>query len=252
MDVDPEAMGERASMRFSAWATLRQQAGPWWEFLFAAAKAGLPPGRRLAGYALAVATAPLLALVLARLRGQGHAGTIGGAGNAAVLGVFIAVAVAVSLLAATAARHAGQGARAAADCELLASAAASIAAGQEALAAVLDRAREASGMQSATLLERGPSANDATWLAAGWTPVAVSGGPPAARPDQAAVAFPANGSLCLALGGRPLGGQPRRARPPQRPTGRGRRCSRRSATTCARRWPRRRRRSAACARLTFS
>lgn len=104
-----------------------------------------------------------------------HAVTIAGAGNAAVLGVF-AVAVTVSLLARDAARRTRQAARAAAECELLARAAASIAAGPQALTAVLDRAREASGMESVTLLERGPGVRNATGRAAGWTPVAVSGG----------------------------------------------------------------------------
>ena len=135
---------------------------------------------------------------------QRHPVTIAGANNAAVLGVFVAVALAVGLLARDAARRTRQAARAAAECDLLATAAASILRGPEALAAVLDRAREVSGMDSVTLLERGPSAGNATGRAVGWTPVAISGGPPITRPNDAAVTVSATGSLCLALGGRAL------------------------------------------------
>ena len=140
---------------------------------------------------------------------QGHMVTIAGAGNAAVLGVFVAVALVVSLLARDAARRTRQAAQTAAECELLARAAASVVAGPQALTAVLDQAREASGMESVTLLERGPGVRNATGRAAGWTPVAVSGGPAIARPDDAAVAVRATGSLCLALGGpaRPAAGR---------------------------------------------
>jgi len=101
-------------------------------------------------------------------------------------------------------------AAAVAECELLASAA-SVLCGPEALTAVLDHAREASGMESVTLLERGPSISNATARTVGWTPVAVSGGPPIARPDDAAVAVLATGSLCLALGGRALPATGRRS-----------------------------------------
>jgi two-component system sensor histidine kinase KdpD len=134
---------------------------------------------------------------------QRHPVTIAGANNAAVLGVFVAVALAVGLLARDVARRTRQAARAA-ECDLLATAAASILRGPEALAAVLDRAREVSGMDSVTLLERGPSAGNATGRAVGWTPVAISGGPPITRPNDAAVTVSAAGSLCLALGGRAL------------------------------------------------
>jgi len=210
------------------------------------AGSGVPPRRRLAGYALAAVLAPVLTL-LAGLRGrlslttgaltfvvaviavalagglvpsvlEAIAGSllagfyliaparnsaITGAGNLAALGVFAAVAPMVSILAGNAVRHGMQAARAIAESELLAAAAASVPRGPEALAAVLDQARAASGMESVTLLERGHSASGATGgRAAGWTPVAVSGGPPLARPGDAAVAVRATDSLCLALGGR--------------------------------------------------
>jgi two-component system sensor histidine kinase KdpD len=57
MDVNPEAMGGRSGSRSST-------------FLIASGKSSLPSRRRLAGYALAVALAPLLTLVLVILRGQ--------------------------------------------------------------------------------------------------------------------------------------------------------------------------------------
>ncbi len=125
------------------------------------------------------------------------------ASNPAALGVFAAVALMVSILVGNAVRHGKQAAGSIAESELLAAAAASLVYGPEALAAVLDQARAASGMESVTLLERGHSASGATGgRAAGWTPVAVSGGPPLGRPGDAAVAVPATASLCLALGGR--------------------------------------------------
>jgi two-component system sensor histidine kinase KdpD len=60
-------------------------------------------------------------------------------------------------------------------------------------------------MDSVTLLERGNGATGATGgRAAGWTPVAVSGGPPPERPGDDAAQVPATDRLCLALRGRPL------------------------------------------------
>jgi two-component system sensor histidine kinase KdpD len=132
-----------------------------------------------------------------------HNSAITETSNPAALGVFAAVALMVSILAGNAVRHGKRAARAIAESELLAAAAAGVLRGPEALAAVLDQARAASGMESVTLLERGHSASGAAGgRPAGWTPVAVSGGPPLGRPGDAAVALPATDSLCLALGGR--------------------------------------------------
>jgi two-component system sensor histidine kinase KdpD len=105
------------------------------------------------------------------------------------------------VLAGATARRAGQAGRVAAQCELLTAAAVSLAGGHPALAAVLDRARQASGMESVTLLERGTSHGE---RAAPWKPVAVSGRPPPGRGGHAAVMVPATGTLCLALAGPPL------------------------------------------------
>ena len=95
-----------------------------------------------------------------------------------------------------------QAGRAAAECELLATGAASVLRGPDAFTALLGQARESSRMDSVTLLERGPSAGDATGRAVGWTPVAVSGGSPVARLSDAALTVLATSGLCLALGGR--------------------------------------------------
>ena len=219
------------------------------EFLITSARSGLPLRRRLAGYAVAAALAPLLTALLAVLRGQlnlttdvlaflaaviavalaggllpavleagagwlllnfyftppVHTFTIAGASNAAALGVFIAVALVVGFLVDVCARRTGQAAHAIAESELLASAAGCALGGQEAAAAVLDRTRAAFGMDSVTLLERGNGATGATGgRATGWTPVAVSGGPPPERPGDDAAQVPATDRLCLALRGRPL------------------------------------------------
>ena len=77
-----------------------------------------------------------------------HNSAITAAGNPAALGVFAAVALVVSILAGNAVRHGKQAARAIAEPGLLAAAAASILRGPQALAAVLDQAREAFGMES--------------------------------------------------------------------------------------------------------
>jgi len=80
--------------------------------------------------------------------------------------------------------------------------------GQRALAAVLDRVREAFGMDSVTLLEcePGPSRGPVT----GWVPVATSGEPELARPEAADVEVPVTDSLRLALRGRALPASDRR------------------------------------------
>ena len=75
--------------------------------------------------------------------------------------VFVAVGLAVSSVVDMAARRTKQAARASAESELLVTTAGSVLRGQRALAAVLDRVREAFGMDSVTLLEREPGRADA-------------------------------------------------------------------------------------------
>jgi two-component system sensor histidine kinase KdpD len=189
-----------------------------------------------------------------------HQFTIAEANNALALGVFVVVGLVVSSVVDGAARRSKQAARASAESEMLVTAAGSVLRGQQALAAVLDRVREAFGMESVTLLERDPgTAGAARGPSTGWSPVAASGAPALARPEDADVDVPVSDNLTLGLRGRPLPASdrrilgafaayaaaaleqqrwPRRPGRSPRPTGCGPRCSRRSAMTCARPSPR--------------
>ena len=82
-----------------------------------------------------------------------HQWTIAEANNALAIGVFVAVAVLVSSVVDIAARRTKQAARANAESELLTTTAGSVVRGQQGLSALLDRIREAFGMDSVTLLE---------------------------------------------------------------------------------------------------
>ena len=82
-----------------------------------------------------------------------HRWTIAQANNALALVIFVLVGLAVSSVVDTAARRTKQAARSSAESELLATTAGSVLRGQQALSAVLDRVREAFGMESVTLLE---------------------------------------------------------------------------------------------------
>jgi two-component system sensor histidine kinase KdpD len=133
--------------------------------------------------------------------------TIAQANNSLALVIFVAVGLAVSSVVDTAAKRTKQAARASAESELLATTAGSVLRGQHALSAVLDRVREAFGMDSVTLLEQ-PSdqpKNAWSWVAAG-----VSGEPPVARPEEADVEVPISDRLVLALRGRALPAADRR------------------------------------------
>jgi len=140
-----------------------------------------------------------------------HQWTIAETNNALALGAFVIVALLVSSVVDTAARRTKQAARATAESELLVTTAGSVLRGQRAVNAVLDRVREAFGMESVTLLEctsvasgaaRGPSA--------GWTAVASSGEPALTSPTEADVDVPVTESLTLALRGRTLPAADRR------------------------------------------
>jgi two-component system, OmpR family, sensor histidine kinase KdpD len=140
-----------------------------------------------------------------------HKFTIAEANNALALGVFVAVGLVVSSVVDDAARRSKQAARAAAESELLVTTAGSILRGQQALAAVLDRVREAFGMESVTLLERAQEPADGPRRpAAEWSAVACSGAPALARPEQADVDVAVADTLTLALRGRPLPATDRR------------------------------------------
>jgi two-component system sensor histidine kinase KdpD len=156
--------------------------------------------------------------------------TIAQANNALALVIFVAVGLAVSSVVDTAARRTKQAARASAESELLATTAGSVLRGQRALSAVLDRVREAFGMDSVTLLERqpdqaaqgaeiqaGPPGTDGraepparTGLTGRWAAVGVSGEVPSLSPEQADVEIPVSDNLVLALQGRALPATDRR------------------------------------------
>jgi len=138
--------------------------------------------------------------------------TIAEANNALALGVFVAVGLVVSWIVDLAARRTKQAARANAESELLVTTAGSILRGQGALDALLERAREAFGMRSASLLEcqQPNGAGPARRPTADWTVVASSGDRPVRRPDDADVDVPITGTLTLALAGRPLPASDRR------------------------------------------
>ncbi len=148
-----------------------------------------------------------------------HQWTIAQANNALALGVFVAVAVLVSSVVDIAARRTKQAARANAESELLATTAGSVLRGQQGLSALLDRVREAFGMDSVTLLECTPadgqqptdaSSGRKRSMSGSWHVVASRGEPPVTRPEEADVEVPVADTLSLALQGRPLPASDRR------------------------------------------
>jgi two-component system sensor histidine kinase KdpD len=141
-----------------------------------------------------------------------HQWTIAEANNALALVVFVVVALLVSSVVDTAARRTRQAARAGAESTMLATTAGSVLRGQRAVEAVLDRVREAFGMESVTLLERegGKDGAPKRGLTATWTAAAHSGAPALTTPDDANVAVPVGDTLSLALLGRTLPAADRR------------------------------------------
>src|SRR4029077_4214311 len=130
-----------------------------------------------------------------------HQLTIAETNNALALVVFIVVAGLVSRVGGRRARRTRQAARASAESELLTTTAGSVLRGERAVTAVLDRVREAFGMDSVTLLERQPGQAGRPGSAARWAAVAHSGEPALTRPDGADVEVPVTDSLVLALHG---------------------------------------------------
>jgi two-component system sensor histidine kinase KdpD len=145
-----------------------------------------------------------------------HQFTIAQANNVLAIGVFIAVAIMVSAVVDIAARRTKQAARANAESELLATTAGSVLRGQQGLSALLDRVREAFGMDSVTLLEQvspdgNPGGEGRTRSMTGsWHVVASRGEPAVTRPEDADVEVPVADCLSLALRGRPLPASDRR------------------------------------------
>ena len=140
-----------------------------------------------------------------------HQFTIAEANNVLALAVFVAVGLAVSWVVDITARRTKQAARASAESELMVTTAGSILRGQGTLDALLERAREAFGMRSASLLERRDRpAGSVRGPGADWAVVACSGDAPVQRPDDADVDVPVSETLTLALAGRPLPAADRR------------------------------------------
>jgi two-component system sensor histidine kinase KdpD len=140
------------------------------------------------------------------------------ANNALALGVFVVVALLVSSVVDIAARRTTQAARANAESELLTTTAGSVLRGQRGLSALLDRIREAFGMDSVTLLEctssdgqpADASADRLRGTPGNWHVVASRGEPAVTQPGEADVEVPVADSLLLALRGRPLPAADRR------------------------------------------
>jgi two-component system sensor histidine kinase KdpD len=216
-------------------------------------RGGLSLPRKLAGYALALVLAPLLALALANLRqhlnltsdmlvfliGVIAVALVGGlvpavlaaivgslllnyyftpplytfnineANNALALIVFLIVAIVVSTIVNDAARRSKQAARASAESDLLVTTAGSILRGEQPLQAVVDRVREAFGMQTVTLLER-QSRPEGGLAPGSWQAVATSGAGQLARPEDGDVVMSVRDDLCLAARGRTLPAADRR------------------------------------------
>jgi two-component system sensor histidine kinase KdpD len=139
-----------------------------------------------------------------------HLFTISDGNNILALVLFVAVAIVVSSVVDRAARRSKQAARASAESELLVTTAGSVLRGQQALAAVLSRVREAFSMESVTLLERGDDQPDRRATARRWVPVASDGEPPLLSPESADAEVPVTDRLVLALRGRPLAATDRR------------------------------------------
>jgi two-component system, OmpR family, sensor histidine kinase KdpD len=128
--------------------------------------------------------------------------TISDPNNSLALIIFVLVGLAVSTVVDTAARRTMQAARSGAESELLTTTAGSVLRGQRALPAVLDRVREAFGMDAVTLLEQQPGGR--------WAATGTSGDRPFPSPEEADVETPVGDGLVLALRGRPLPATDRR------------------------------------------
>ena len=147
-----------------------------------------------------------------------HKLTIAQANNALALVVFVIVGLLVSWVVDIAARRTIQAARAAAESDLLATTAGSVLRGQQGLSALLERIREAFGMDSVTLLEcpavdggsADASAERLRGMPGAWHVVASQGTPVVTRPGEADVEVPVGDRLSLALKGRPLPAADRR------------------------------------------
>lgn len=134
-----------------------------------------------------------------------HRLTIADSNDVLALAGFVLVAAMVSRVVDTSARRYGQAVRASAEAATLSMLAGSVLRGEDALPALLDRARETFAMTSATLLERASSSDGDEWRV-----VMAVGSDPCVRPEQGSVDVPVGDELALVLRGRPLPAADRR------------------------------------------
>ncbi|GAA0971502.1 sensor histidine kinase KdpD [Acrocarpospora macrocephala] len=131
--------------------------------------------------------------------------------NVLALGVYVLVAIMVSMVVDVAARRTREAARAGADAEALSALAGYVLRGEAALPSLLGRLREMFGLTSVTLLERGAAATpDDQGDPAAWRIVATSGGEPATCPAVAETDVVIDEELVLAARGRLLDASDRR------------------------------------------
>ncbi|KXK63949.1 histidine kinase [Micromonospora rosaria] len=142
-----------------------------------------------------------------------HTLTIAEADTLVALGVFVAVAVAVSGVVDVAARRTREAARAAADAQTLATLAGSVLRGARPLPALLDRMRETFALRAVSVLEAvaAPAGRPAGAHAQGvWRVVASVGEAPATSPEAGETAVPVDHRLTVVLAGRRLAAADRR------------------------------------------
>lgn len=132
-----------------------------------------------------------------------HTLTIRDPENMFALGVFVVVALSVASVVDLAARRTHQAARSQSESETLSFLAGSVLRGEQALPALLERVREAFGMESVAMLERtGPHGP--------WACVGSVGPHPVRKPEEADVDVPVSDTMALALSGRMLPAEDRR------------------------------------------
>ncbi len=136
--------------------------------------------------------------------------TIANRNNALAISVFVVVGVAVSLIVDLAAKRTKQAARAGAESSLLATTAGSVMRGAQPLQAVVDRVREAFGMETVSLLERELGPDGEPRPGTTWQVVATTGDGQIVRPEDADVAMPVTDALRLVARGRALPAADRR------------------------------------------
>ncbi|MFB9238065.1 DUF4118 domain-containing protein [Plantactinospora siamensis] len=142
-----------------------------------------------------------------------HTLTIAEADNLLALGVFVAVAVAVSWVVDVAARRTREAARASADAQTLATVAGGVLRGERPLHALLDRLRETFGLRAVSVLELAAEAQrrpDRAREEGVWRVVASVGDEPPCSPSAGETNVPVDDRITVVLCGRRLEAADRR------------------------------------------